>query len=549
MTHPCPADVLFRNGTVLTMDAARPRAQAVAVAHGRVLAVGDDAELAALHGPRTRVVDLAGRTLLPGFHDAHDHMIGFGMQLQMVAADAASAPDLEALVAALAQRAAELPEGTWVKGAGYDDNKLEPARHPDRSDLDRATHVHPVYLRHTSGHMAVVNSKALEMLEIDRDTPDPDGGRVVRDPAGEPTGLLLETAMGLATRAFHPHPLDELIDALEAADRVYVSEGLTSHTEAGIGYLSDLEALAYRRAVDTGRLRVRSTLMVKAEALEDLTGAAGEAGFAMTLGMATGWGDDRLRLGAVKMFSDGSLIGQTAAMRDGYVANPENQGLFATPKATLRDWILRAHRSGWQIAVHAIGDLAIEFILDCYEEALREVPRADHRHRIEHCGLVSVATLERIVRLGVVPVPQQRFVGELGDGFLRVLGRERVRSGLYRQRSFVDRGVRVPGSSDRYVVKGAPLLGIHDAVNQRTDAGEPFVPEEALTVEQALRAFTIDAAYASFDEHRKGSITPGKLADLVVLGADPLEVAPSVLRDVPVVATMIGGAFVFGDPG
>lgn len=549
MTHPCPADVLFRNGTVLTMDPARPRAQAVAVAHGRVLAVGDDAELAALHGPRTRVVDLAGRTLLPGFHDAHDHMIGFGMQLQMVAADAAAAPDLGALVAALAQRASELPDGTWVKGAGYDDNKLEPARHPDRSDLDRATRAHPVYLRHTSGHMAVVNSRALEVLGIDRDTPDPDGGRVVRDPAGEPTGLLLETAMGLATRAFHPHPLDELIDALEAADRVYVSEGLTSHTEAGIGYLSDLEALAYRRAVDAGRLRVRSTLMVKAEALEDLTGAAGEAGFALSLGMATGWGDDRLRLGAVKMFSDGSLIGQTAAMRDGYVADPHDQGLFATPKATLRDWILRAHRSGWQIAVHAIGDLAVEFILDCYEEALREAPRADHRHRIEHCGLVSTATLERIVRLGVVPVPQQRFVGELGDGFLRVLGRERVRSGLYRQRSFVDRGVRVPGSSDRYVVKGAPLLGIHDAVNQRTDAGEPFVPEEALTVEQALRAFTLDAAYASFDEHRKGSITPGKLADLVVLGANPLEVAPSVLRDVPVVATMIGGAFVFGDPG
>ncbi|MDF1524573.1 MAG: amidohydrolase family protein, partial [Trueperaceae bacterium] len=195
------------------------------------------------------------------------------------------------------------------------------------------------------------------------------------------------------------------------------------------------------------------------------------------------------------------------------------------------------------------GDLAVEFILDCYEEALREVPRADHRHRIEHCGLVSAGTLERIVRLGVVPVPQQRFVGELGDGFLRVLGRERVRSGLYRQRSFVERGVRVPGSSDRYVVRGAPLLGIHDAVNQRTDACEPFVPEEALTVEQALRAFTLDAAYASFDEHRKGSITPGKLADLVVLGANPLEVAPSVLRDVPVVATMIGGAFVYGDPG
>jgi predicted amidohydrolase YtcJ len=547
MSTPCPADVLFVNGTVLTVDDALPHAQAVAVAHGRILAVGRDADLSALRGPRTRVIDLAGQTLVPGFHDAHDHMIGFGLQLQMVAADAAAAPDLDALVTALAARAATLAPGTWVKGAGYDDNKLVPARHPNRFDLDRATRDHPVYLRHTSGHMAVVNGAALAVLGIDRHTPDPDGGRVVRDADGEPTGLLLETAMGLATRAFHPHPLDELVDALAAADEVYVREGLTSHTEAGLGYLSDLEGVAYRRAVDAGRLRVRSTLMVRAESLETLQGAAGESGFALTLGLGTGWGDDRLRLGAVKMFSDGSLIGQTAAMRAGYVGDPDNQGLFATPRETLRDWILRAHRSGWQCAVHAIGDLAVEFILDCYEEALNEVPRADHRHRIEHCGLVSSATLERIVRLGVIPVPQQRFIGELGDGFLRVLGRERVRD-LYRQRSFVDRGVRLPGSSDRYVVRGAPLLGMHDAVNQRTDGGQPFVPEEALTPAQALRAFTLDAAYACFDEDRKGSITPGKLADLVVLGANPLEVDPGQIADLPVVATMIDGTFVYGDP-
>ena len=549
MPHPVTADLILTNADVLTVDDARPRARAVAVAHGRVLAVGDDGDLTVLRGPRTQVVDLGGRTLVPGFHDAHDHMIGFGMQLRMVATDAASTPDLESLVAALASRAGNLAAGTWVKGAGYDDNKLRPARHPDRHDLDRASRDHPIYLRHTSGHMAVVNSRALELLRIDRTTPDPDGGRVVRDAAGEPTGLLLETAMGLATRAFHPHPQEELVDALEAADHVYVSEGITSHTEAGIGYLSDLEALAYRRAVDAGRLRVRSTLMVKAEALEALAGAAGEAGFALSLGMATGWGDDQLRLGAAKMFSDGSLIGQTAAMQGGYVDDPDNQGLFATPKATLRDWILRAHRSGWQCAVHAIGDLAVEFILDCYEEALRDEPRPDHRHRIEHCGMVSDATLERIVRLGVVPVPQQRFIGELGDGFLRVLGRERVRAGLYRQRSFVDRGVRLPGSSDRYVVRGAPLLGIHDAVNQRTDSGEPFVPEEALTPAQALRAFTLDAAYASFDEDRKGSITPGKLADLVVLGANPLEVPHDQIKDVPVEATVIGGEVVFGRLG
>jgi predicted amidohydrolase YtcJ len=546
MPHPVHADTLFVNGTVITIDDRLPRAGAVAVAHGRVLAVGSDDELAPLRGPATRVVDLAGRTLIPGFHDAHDHMVGFGMQLRMVAADAKSAPDVDAIVRALAARAAETPAGEWVKGAKYDQNKLTPPQHPTRHDLDRASRDHPIFLRHTSGHMAVVNSRALEVLGIGAATPDPEGGEIVRDEAGEPTGLLLEKAMHIATAAFYPHPVDEIVDALATASDVYLREGITSHTEAGIGYLSDLEAAAYRRAVDTGRLRVRSTLMVRAESLQTLRGASGEEALALDLGIATGWGDDMLRLGPVKMFSDGSLIGQTAAMRDGYEGDPDNHGLFATPRETLRDWILRSHRSGWQCAVHAIGDEAVDFILDCYEEALRDSPRADHRHRIEHCGLVSPATLDRIARLGVIPVPQQRFIGELGDGFIRVLGRERVRW-CYPQRSYLDRGSPMPGSSDRFVVQGAPLLGIHDAVNQRTDSGAPYVPEEAITPAQAIRAFTLNSAFASFDEHRKGSITPGKLADLVVLGQDPTSIDPAGIRDVEVVATMVGGALVYGE--
>ncbi len=546
MTTPVQADTLFRNGTVITIDDDRPRAEGVAVAFGRVLAVGSDRELEALRGPDTRVIDLAGRTLIPGFCDAHDHMAAFGMQLQMVSADAVSAPTLDDIVRLLGERAATTPAGEWVRGARYDDNKLQPARHPTRADLDRASRDHPIYLRHTSGHMAVINSRALELLGIDARTPDPDGGRIVRDEDGAPTGLLLETAMRLVTDRFQPYPVSELVDALAAADAVYVSEGITSHTEAGIGYLSDLEAFAYRRATEEGRLRVRSTLMVRAESLIDLQGADGEDGFGLSLGLGTGWGDDRLRLGPVKMFSDGSLIGQTAAMREGYVGAPENHGMFATARETLRDWIGRAHRSGWQCAVHAIGDEAVDFILDCYEEALSESPRADHRHRIEHCGMTPPATLDRIARLGVIAVPQQRFIGELGDGFLRVLGRERVRW-LYVQRSYLERGIPLPGSSDRFVVRGAPLLGIHDAVNQRTDSGAPYVPEEALTAEEALRAYTLHSAYASFDEGRKGSIEPGKLADLVILGDDPTTVDPAAIRDIPVELTMIGGEVVHGE--
>ncbi|TVR93571.1 MAG: amidohydrolase [Trueperaceae bacterium] len=544
MNYPIHADTLFRNGTVITIDRARPRAEAVAIANGRILAVGTVTELDTLVGPKTRVVELDGRTLIPGFHDAHDHMIGFGLQLQMVPTNASATRTIDAIVESLGRRADETPAGAWVRGAGYDDNKLAPSRHPTRADLDRASTDHPIFLRHTSGHMAVVNSCALALIGVNAGTPDPDGGRIVRDQAGNPTGLLLETAMHLVTKRFHPHPHTELVEALAAANDVYVREGITSHTEAGIGYLSDLEAIAYREAVDTGRLKVRSTLMVRAESLERLQGSGDEEGFALTLGVGTGWGDDRLRLGAVKMFSDGSLIGQTAAMSEGYVGAPDNQGLFTTPRETLRDWILRAHRSGWQCAVHAIGDIAVSFILDCYEEALQDAPRADHRHRIEHCAITRPETLERIARLGVVPVPQQRFIGELGDGFLRVLGRERVRW-CYVQRSYLDHGIELPGSSDRYVVRGTPLLGIHDAVNQVTDAGEPFSPEEALTADEALRAFTLGSAFASFDERNKGSIEAGKLADVVVLDADPTRVDPRSIRDISVVLTMIGGEIVF----
>ena len=539
------ADTILTGGTIITIDDAKPRAEAVAFRHGRILAVGAAADLAGVRGPRTRVVPLGGRTVIPGFHDAHDHMAGFGLQLTMVDLHQPAAPDVDALVAALRERAVSEPAGGWVKGAGYDNNKLLGGAHPTRWDLDRASGDHLVFARHTSGHMCVVNSRVLELLGIDRDTPDPDGGHIARDERGEPTGLLQETAFHLVTDRFYPTPVDELVEALGAASDVYVREGITSHTEAGIGYLSPLELLAYDRAIQEGRLRIRSTLMVASTILQEVTGAAQEQVFALQQGLRTGWGDERLRLGPIKMFSDGSLIGRTAAMTRPYEGEPTNMGFFATDEATLRSWILSGHAAGWQVAVHAIGDRAVSFILDCYEEAQREHPRADPRHRIEHCGLVNPDIVARIRRLRVVPVPQQRFIGELGDGFREALG-ERTRW-CYVQKSFLDAGIELPGSSDRYVVAGAPLLGIHDAVNQRTGSGARYVPEEALSPEQAIRAFTLGSAYATFEEGWKGSITPGKVADVTVLDRDPTAVDPAGIADIRVVATVVGGVFVHED--
>jgi predicted amidohydrolase YtcJ len=541
------ADMILTAGNIITINAKMPRAEAVAVKHGRILAVGSSVEMDGFRGSLTEVIDLKACTVVPGFNDAHNHMASFGMQLQMVPLSYPSVRTIPDIVHALTERAETQQAETWVVGAGYDNNKLPDGCHPSRWDLDEVSTKHFVYIRHTSGHMCVVNSKALELIGIGKDTPDPEGGRIDRDAVGRPTGLLQENAQELVSTQFYPYPIDAIVGALEVASRVYLSEGITSHGEAGVGLLSDQELRAYWEAVETGKLKVRSNLMILAEKLIEIDGEAEEHSFlGLSQGIHTGWGNDMLRIGPMKMFFDGSLIGKTAAVNSGYLTEPENTGFYATSEEKIRDWIMRGHRSGWQLAIHAIGDRAISYILDCYAEVLDRYPKSDHRHRIEHCGVVNPQIIDRIVTLGVIPVMQQHFIGELGDGFRTVLGPDRTRW-CYPQRSYLDRGVPIPGSSDRCVVQGAPLLGIHDAVNQKTDAGENYVPEERITPEEAIQLYTLHSAYASFEEHIKGSIEAGKLADMTILGADPTTIDPTEIADIPVQGTIVGGKVLYGE--
>lgn len=291
----------------------------------------------------------------------------------------------------------------------------------------------------------------------------------------------------------------------------------------------------------SGRLHVRTTLMIAAEVLHEVGGSPHDPGtFGLDLGIATGFGDDMLRIGPLKIFSDGSLLGRTAAMQAPFADDPDNAGYLQREPDELQDLIVRAHRAGWQVATHAIGDRAVATALDCYEHALADFPRRDPRHRIEHCGVVGDADLERIARLGVIPVPQGRFVSELGDGMARALGPDRTRN-CYRQRSFLEHGIPLPGSSDRPVVTGTPLLGIADLVLRRTSSGEPFGPGEAITPVQALHAWTLGSAYATFQEDIKGSLVPGKLADFAVLSDDLTVVDPEQIAELRVLATVVGG--------
>jgi predicted amidohydrolase YtcJ len=529
------------NANVLTMDPARPRASAVVVAGGRITAL-DEVPAGTAH-----LVDLRGATVLPGFHDAHNHMTGFGMSLGEVDLRSDAAGTLDELYAAIARRAETTAPGEWVVGSGYDQNKL--GGHPHRDALDRAAPGRRVWLRHTSGHMCVVNGVVLADLGVDAAATEIPGGRVATEDGGRPTGLLEERAQLLVGSLVYPYPLAELADAIARAAAEYLKEGVTSCTEAGIGggwvAHSPAELAAYQLARDQGRLGVRVELMTAGEVLHPLGAHAGDdRPLGLDLGITSGFGDEWLRLGATKIFADGSLVGRTAAMNDPY-AGSDQAGYLQADAADLQALIIAAHRSGWQVATHAIGDRAIDVVLDAYEQALERYPRRDPRHRIEHFAVVGPKQLARAAALGVIAVPQGRFASELGDGMLAAVGRDR-HAWLYRLRSLLEAGMVLPGSSDRPVVAGAPLLGIHDMVNRQTSSGAPFNPDEAITARQALRAWTWGSAYASRQEHVKGSITPGMLADLVVLSEDPTAVAPERIAGLEVLATIVGGEIRYG---
>lgn len=539
-------DALYVNGRIHTQDPERPEAEVLAVLAGRVIATGD-AALADQFQPR-HTHDLQGRRVVPGFNDAHNHMLFHGLNLDAVNLASPPMATVADLCRAIAERAAATPEGEWVIGAGYDQNKLAERRHPTAAELDAAAPRHRVWLKHNSGHMCTVNS--LVLADIAGQSV-PDGGVVELGDDGRPTGLVQEQAQALVRNLTYPTSVERMVAAIERASRQYLAEGVTSATEAGVGAglvaQSPIELRAWQEARARGVLGVRVNLLVAVEALRHLDHHHddGEV-FALDGGLVGGvggfgFGDEWLRIGGTKVFSDGSLIGRTAAMLEPFEGGGCNCGFFQTEPELLRQRILAAHRSGWQVCTHAIGDRAVATVLDIYAECQRVAPRPGTRHRIEHCGVIAEGLLDQVKALGVIPVPQGRFISEIGDGMKEALGVHRTPD-AYRQRSFLERGIPLPGSSDRPVVNGAPLLGMHDMVNQRTASGEPFVPAEAIPVGAALAAYTRGSAYAAFEEGRKGALAPGMLADFVVLGDDLLAVERDGIGQVPVLATVVGGS-------
>ena len=530
-----PADLLFVNGNILTMDDAQPIAEAVAVIGNRIVRVGSSAELRAEAGLNTRIIDLGGRTLLPGFNDNHTHPISYGIGLSQINASPAAQPTLAGLQAAF-RAAAAAPAGSrgeWLLARGYDDTRLDVLRHPTRFELDEVTGGRPAWLVRTCGHLGVANSAALALAGVTRDTPNPQGGEIARDAHGEPTGLLAETAMSLVSRHIPRTTLVGMKDALRAAGERFLAYGITSVGEASIRTSDELAA--YQELAREGELPVRVyTMVLIDDTLEALAG----------LGMRTGWGDDWLRIGPAKLFQDGSGGGRTAAMFDEYVNDPGNRGITIYDQEGLDERFARAHAAGFQLAAHAIGDRAITMILDAYAKALAKSPKRDHRFRIEHCGMCTPEIIDRLAAMEVIAVPQPNFIYELGDSYIRNFAPEQLALS-YPGRTWFDRGIVAVGSSDVPVVDCNVLRNLCSAVTRLTATGQRMGPEQGVTIEEALRMFTLHGAYASFEEASKGSITPGKLADLVVLSEDPRGVAAETLPGLSVEMTVVDGRVVY----
>ncbi|MGM1030436.1 MAG: amidohydrolase [Actinomycetota bacterium] len=536
-------DAIIENARVLTGDPGRPLASRIGMWAGQIIGLDDE-----LDGARPdRRIDAGGGVVLPGFIDPHSHSVWFGQTLAELDLSSASTP--EAIYGLVAERAAETDAGDWVIASGF--NPLGLTGRVDRDALDRAADGRPVWIKHASGHAATMSGEGLRLVGID-DGPraDPTGGVIVRDERGRPTGLLEENAMRIVQDLLLPDPLTAIEDALGRATAQYAREGLTSVTDAGIagGWIghSPREFAAYQRARERGLLRTRMQVMVALDALADLAGHADDPrAIGLTAGVRSGIGDDRLQLGPVKVFTDGSLLGGTAAMTEDYEHDHGNHGYLLGDPDEMRERVVAAAGGGWALALHAIGDAAVDYALDVIEEAQRTHGPGPMPSRIEHGGVVRPDQLERMAGLRVSLVPQPRFITQFGDGMAARLGPERT-ARSYPAASVLRAGAVLAGSSDRPVAPGDPLGIVQAFVERTTQSGAEYGPDERLTVDEAIRACTAGAAEATGWGHRKGTLARGMLADLVVLGDDPHAVPTDRIGAIDVVATFVGGDAVHG---
>jgi hypothetical protein len=516
------AKLAILNAKVITLNSKRPKAEAVAIQYGKIIAVGSNEEIRKYVDNETKVIDAKKRTVVPGFIDCHVHMTGFGRSLQDL--DLRNIKSIKEMQQKLREYAEKNPEKSWISGGRWDQEKFIERRFPTRWDLDAALPDKPIFLTRVCGHAGIVNSKALQLAGITKETTIEGGEIDLDETAGEPNGILRENALELIWRAIPRPSIKELEDACLLACRKAVEAGLT-----GVHWIVDSadEIRIIQKLCSEGKLPLRVYLGIPAELLDEL----------VNLGLATGFGNDMVKIGFVKIFADGSLGARTAALKQPYSDKPETSGMILCTQKKLNKLVLKAHKAGLQLGVHAIGDHAIETVLKAFLKVLREFPRENHRHRIEHCSVLNPKLIRQMKRLSLIASVQPHFI--VSDFWVvdRV-GNARARW-VYPFKTLIHEGLVVASGSDCPVEPINPLLGIWAAVARKGSA------EESLTLEEALRTYTLNAAYASFDENKKGTIEVGKFADLTILSDDLDTVQPEKIKDVAVEMVLVNGEIVY----
>ncbi|UCF07011.1 MAG: amidohydrolase [bacterium] len=530
-------EAVFYNGKLYTLDAELPRAEAVAVGGGRIVTVGDSRELLATCGPQAQRFDLGQKTVIPGLIDAHAHFMGYAKVKEKV--DLVGTKSFTEVLDRLTDRLRSAGEGAWIVGRGWDQNDWPDPHFPGKGALDSLAPNNPVFLVRVCGHAAVANSEALRLAGITGTTIDPGGGKIVRDGNGVPTGLLIDNAIDLVSDAVPTLTRQQKRLLIRQAARECLSTGLVGVHEMGVG--SETISI-YRELFDREELPFRLTLYFSNDE-EDLDSL-------LAAGPLRGYADNRLSVVGVKFYADGSLGARSAALLEDYSDDPGNRGIVVEDPETLYRRIMRCHRKGFQTATHAIGDGGNRMMLDILERILAEYPASDMRHRVEHAQVIAPEDIGRFARLGVLPSMQfTHCTSDMPWAGAR-LGEQRL-AGAYAWRSLVSSGCRIPGGSDFPVESIDPLLGIYAAVTRMDRGGSPpggWIPDQCLTVDEAVRAFSIDAAYAAHEEDLRGTITPGKLADFIVLSEDIMRIEPERIPDIRVLATILGGEIVFEAP-
>jgi predicted amidohydrolase YtcJ len=519
-------------GALKTMDPNRPTAEALAVRGGRIVAVGGDDEIRAHIGARTRVVELAGRSVTPGLADGHAHLYGLGVALESVSLRGIGSESEAAAV--IAEAAVGRPVGEWITGRGWDQNLWSPQTFPTRAALDAVVPDHPVAVRRVDGHALWANSSALALTGVSASTPDPSGGRILRDASGEPTGVLVDNAMDLIDAHLPSATADVRERRILAAAQVAIAHGLTAVHEMGI----DQETTAvYRSLADAGRLPLRIHGLASYEAL-------GTEGLRAQAPLVDD-GDDFFALRAVKAFADGALGSRGAALLAPYSDDPSNVGLLLTSGDDLVHIAEVAAEHGWQLAVHAIGDRANRLVLDTYEQVMDRRPGRDLRFRIEHAQVLAAEDIPRFGRLGVLASMQPTHCTSDMPWATDRVGPERAR-GAYAWRKLLMSDARIVAGSDFPVEEVSPLLGVYAAITRQDAHGQPadgWHPDQRLTLDEAIGAFTIEPAFAAFVETQRGRLAPGYVADITVF--DRRLVADATLLQTRVSLTIVNGQIVY----